>query len=59
MIARTYKITTVPSIVFSGHVLSGVQEESVLIKAIELASTGELEAETHKLPHLPVSIARS
>lgn len=59
MIARTYKITTVPSIVISGHVLSGVQEESVLIKAIELASTGELEAETHKLPHLPVSIARS
>ncbi len=56
MIARTYNITNVPSVVIAGHVLSGVQEEPVLIKAIELARTGELEAETRKLPHLPVKI---
>ena len=59
MIARTYNMTNVPSVVIAGHVLSGVQEESILIKAIKLAGTGELESETRKLPHLPVSIARS
>ena len=59
MIARTYNITTVPSFVIAGHVLSGVQDESVLIKAIKLAIAGELGAEALKLPHLPVNIARS
>ncbi|MEO6723948.1 MAG: DsbA family protein, partial [Blastocatellia bacterium] len=59
LIGQTYRITTVPSVVIADHVLSGIQEESVLIKAIELAGTGELKAETRKLPHLPISISRS
>ncbi len=59
LIARTYGVTTVPSFVIAGHVLAGVQDEAVLIRAIELASEGKLEAETKKLPHLPVNITRS
>ncbi|HQR32057.1 MAG TPA: DsbA family oxidoreductase [Blastocatellia bacterium] len=58
LIARTYGIATVPSFVIGGHVLAGVQDEAVLIRAIELASEGKLEAETKKLPHLPIQIAR-
>jgi predicted DsbA family dithiol-disulfide isomerase len=58
MIARAYNITIVPSFVIAGHILGGIQNEAVLIKAIELASAGKLEAETKKLPHLPVNIVR-
>ena len=58
LIAQTYRISSVPSFVIAGHVLSGIQEEAVLIKAIELARTGDLAAETRKLPHLPINIAR-
>ncbi len=59
LIARTYGITMVPSFVIGGHVLAGVQDEAVLIRAIELARDGKLEAETKKLPHLPVNITRN
>lgn len=59
LIARTYGITMVPSFVIGGHVLTGVQDEAVLIRAIELARDGNLEAETKKLPHLPVNITRN
>lgn len=59
LIARTYGITSVPSFVIGGHVLAGVQDEAVLIRAIELARDGKLEAETKKLPHLPVNITRN
>lgn len=59
LIARTYGITSVPSCVIGGHVLAGVQDEAILIRAIELARDGKLEAETRKLPHLPVNITRN
>lgn len=59
LIARTYGVTMVPSFVIAGHVLAGVQDEAVLIRAIELARDGKLEAETKKLPHLPVNITRN
>ena len=59
LIARTYGVTMVPSFVIGGHVLAGVQDEAVLIRAIELAREGKLEAETKKLPHLPVNITRN
>lgn len=59
LIARTYGITSVPSFVIGGHVFAGVQDEAVLVRAIELASEGKLEAETKKLPHLPVNITRN
>lgn len=59
LIARTYAVTSVPSFVIAGHVLAGVQDEAVLIRAIELARDGKLEAETKKLPHLPVNITRN
>jgi predicted DsbA family dithiol-disulfide isomerase len=59
LIARTYGVTMVPSFVIGGHVLAGVQDEAVLIRAIELARDGKLEAETKKLPHLPVNITRN
>ncbi|MEP7340541.1 MAG: DsbA family protein [Acidobacteriota bacterium] len=58
LIAQTYGITSVPTLVIAGHQLHGIQEETILIKAIELAQAGELEAETRKLPHLPISITR-
>jgi predicted DsbA family dithiol-disulfide isomerase len=58
MIGRAYNITLVPSFVIAGHVVGGVQNEAVLINAIELARAGRLEAETQKLPHLPVNIVR-
>ncbi len=56
LIAETYGVKIVPTFVVGGHLFSGVQEEAVLIKAIELARDGKLEAETRKLPHLPVKI---
>lgn len=59
LIARTYGVAMVPSFVIGGHVLAGVQDEAVLIRAIELARDGKLEAETKKLPHLPVNITRN
>lgn len=59
LIARTYGVTSVPSFVIGGHVLAGVQDEAILIRAIELARDGKLEAETKKLPHLPVNITRN
>ncbi|MGE0885174.1 MAG: DsbA family protein [Blastocatellales bacterium] len=58
LIARTYGVKIVPTFIIGGHLFSGVQEEAVLIKAIELARDGKLEAETRKLPHLPVNITR-
>jgi len=58
LIAQTYNITSVPTVVIAGHLLSGIQQEIVFTKAIQLAQTGELEAETRKLPHLPITIAR-
>jgi predicted DsbA family dithiol-disulfide isomerase len=58
LIAQTYGITSVPTFIIAGHLLCGVQEEAVFTKAIQLAQTGELEAETRKLPHLPISITR-
>ena len=58
LIARTYAVTSVPSFVIAGHVLAGVQDEAVLIRAIELGRDGKLEAETKKLPHLPVNISQ-
>ncbi|HMV85756.1 MAG TPA: DsbA family protein [Blastocatellia bacterium] len=58
LIAQTYGINFVPTFVVSGHLLRGVQEEAMLIKVIELASEGKLDAETRKLPHLPVTITR-
>jgi len=58
MVARAYNITLVPSFVIAGHVLGGVQNEAILIRAIELAGEGKLGAETRKLPHLPVNILR-
>jgi predicted DsbA family dithiol-disulfide isomerase len=58
LIAQTYGVTMVPSFVIAGHVLAGVQDEAILIRAIELARDGKLEAETKKLPHLPVQISR-
>lgn len=59
LIARTYGVTMVPSFVIGGHLLAGVQEEAVLTRAIELAREGKLEAETKKLPHLPINITRN
>lgn len=58
LIAQTYGITSVPTFVISGHLLRGVQDEAMLIKAIELARDGKLDAETRKLPHLPIGITR-
>lgn len=58
LIAQTYGITTVPTFVVAGHLLRGIQEEAVLINAIELARDGRLDAETRKLPHLPITILR-
>ncbi len=58
LIAQTYRITSVPTFVIAGHLLRGVQEEALFTKAIQLAQTGALEAETRKLPHLPISITR-
>ena len=59
LIAQTYGITSAPTLVVAGHLLRGVQEASVLINAIELARDGRLDAETRKLPHLPVTITRN
>ncbi|MBS1790958.1 MAG: DsbA family protein [Acidobacteria bacterium] len=59
LIARTYGVTMVPSFVIGGHLLAGVQDEAVLVRAIELAREGKLEAETKKLPHLPINISRN
>ena len=59
LIARTYGITSVPTFVIAGHPLRGVQDTAVLINAIELARSGKLDAETRKLPHLPIGITRS
>ena len=58
LIAQTYGVSLVPTFVVSGHLLRGVQEEAMLIKVIELARDGKLDAETRKLPHLPVTITR-
>lgn len=58
LIAQTYGVSLVPTFVVSGHLLRGVQEEAMLIKVIELARDGKLNAETRKLPHLPVTITR-
>lgn len=58
LIAQTYGITSVPTFVVAGHLLRGVQDAAVLINAIELARDGRLDAETRKLPHLPITISR-
>jgi len=58
LIGRTYGVNSVPAYVIAGHLFRGVQEEAVLTRAIELARDGKLDAETRKLPHLPVSINR-
>jgi predicted DsbA family dithiol-disulfide isomerase len=58
LIAETYGVTVAPSLVISGFLLQGIQEESTLVRAIELAREGKLDAEVKKLPHLPISIAR-
>ncbi len=58
LIAQTYSVNFVPTFVLSGHLLRGVQEEAMLVKVIELAGAGKLDAETRKLPHLPVTITR-
>jgi len=58
LIAETYGVTVVPAFVIGGYLLQGVQEESTLVKAIELARDGKLDAEVKKLPHLPISIAK-
>jgi len=58
LIAETYGVTLVPAFVIGGHLLQGVQEESTLVRAIELARDGKLDSEVKKLPHLPISIAK-
>lgn len=58
LIAETYGITIVPTFVIGGHLLQGVQEEAMLVRAIELAQDGKLDAEVKKLPHLPINIAK-
>lgn len=58
LIAETYGVTLVPAFVIGGHLLQGVQEESTLVRAIEMARDGKLDAEVKKLPHLPISIAK-
>jgi predicted DsbA family dithiol-disulfide isomerase len=58
LIAQTYGVTSVPTLVVAGHMLRGIQEEAVVINAIELARAGRLDAETRKLPHLPITISR-
>jgi predicted DsbA family dithiol-disulfide isomerase len=58
LIGQTYGITSIPTFVVAGHLLRGVQDAAVLINAIELAREGRLEAETRKLPHLPITIVR-
>lgn len=58
LIGRTYGINSVPTFVIAGHLLRGVQEEAVLINAIELGSTGKFQAETRKLPYLPIGISK-
>jgi predicted DsbA family dithiol-disulfide isomerase len=58
LIAQTYGVTSVPALVVAGHMLCGIQEETVVINAIELARDGRLDAETRKLPHLPITISR-
>lgn len=57
LIARTYGVNFVPTMVIGGHLFRGVQDEEFLIKTIELAREGKLEAETRKLPHLPINIS--
>ncbi len=58
LIAQTYGITSVPAYIIGGHPIRGVQEESTLVRAIELARDGKLDEETRQLPHLPVNITR-
>ncbi|MGH9767474.1 MAG: DsbA family oxidoreductase, partial [Blastocatellia bacterium] len=58
LIAETYGVTVVPAFVIGGYLLQGVQEESTLVRAIELARDGKLDAEVKKLPHLPINIAK-
>jgi predicted DsbA family dithiol-disulfide isomerase len=58
LIAETYGVKVAPSFVISGFLLQGAQEESTLVRAIELALGGKLDAEVKKLPHLPISIAK-
>src|SRR5262249_53881077 len=58
LIAETYRVTVVPTFVISGYLLQGAQEESTLVRAIDLARDGALDAEVKKLPHLPISIAK-
>jgi predicted DsbA family dithiol-disulfide isomerase len=58
LIAQTYGVTSVPTFVIGGHLIRGVQEESTLVRAIELARDGKLDDESRRLPHLPVNITR-
>jgi predicted DsbA family dithiol-disulfide isomerase len=58
LIAETYGVTVAPTFVIGGYLLQGAQEESTLVRAIELARDGKLDAEVKKLPHPPIRIGR-
>jgi predicted DsbA family dithiol-disulfide isomerase len=58
LIAETYGVTVAPTFIVSGYLLQGAQDESTLVKAIELARDGKLDAEVKKLPHPPIRIVK-
>ncbi|MDX2030147.1 MAG: DsbA family protein [Blastocatellia bacterium] len=58
MIGRTYGVTGAPTFVLGGHLLSGIQEEATLVRAIEAVRSGKADEERRKLRRLPIGITR-
>lgn len=58
LIAETYGVRGVPAFVIGGQVMSGVQEESTLLRALEATRKGEKVAAPMPAPLAPVNIQR-
>lgn len=58
IIAQTYGVTSVPTYIIGGHLLKGVQETSVLVRAINAVRSGAADEELRRLPHPPIGITR-
>lgn len=56
LIAETYGVKTLPTMVVAGHLIGGVQDQENLTRIFELARAGKLDEEARKLPHAPVRI---
>lgn len=58
LIAETYGVRQVPALVLGGQVLTGIQEEAVLLRAIESARKGEVLTLATPAPIVPIAIQR-